>query len=1295
MRNQTARRWRPWRFAIDVGGTFTDCIGHSPDGNTFRHKILSSGVTQGTTGKGSGTSLILDPCRCGDPEGFWRGFQIRLFDKAGAVTNTCRVTSFAAETGRLELESSVQGLSPGQKYELFCDLPAPVVAIRYVLRAPIDQPLPPTDLRLGTTRGTNALLTRTGAPTALVTTQGFGDILLIRDQQRPRLFELDIRKSSSLFQQTLEVPQRVAHDGTILQPLDHRATRAGLLRLKNEGIRSLAVCLLHGYAYPDHERQIGNIANEVGFADISLSHQVAPMMKIVPRGDTTVVDAYLNPVLATYRYQVESALGEHSRTRWMTSAGGLVNGENFRGKESILSGPAGGVVGFSKTATAAGFPRSIGFDMGGTSTDVTRFDGTANDEPERVYETQKAGIHLSTPMLAIETVAAGGGSICGFDGMQIAVGPASAGADPGPACYGRGGPLTVTDMNLILGRIREDRFPFALDRMAVEEGLRRLCEQIDEATGRSYSLVELAEGMLHLATAKMAEAIRSISTAKGYDPRDYALASFGGAAPQHACAVARELGIRNIINHPDAGILSAVGIGLAPVIRHADQGIYRPWSSCHELLAEMMASLASQARDKILEQLKTTEIDGPSIQTTAQVDLRYLGQDAYLTLEFEPADSLQQRFHQTHRGRYGYAYPDRELEVVAAHVMASSAASSHESQDNRTIDKAATESPSKPTARTEAVFNGQMFSTAIFDRESLLVGQAITGPAIIAERLSTTVVEPDWLATVLPDGQILLTDKNSDAVENRSIDSNATSADAGKLDPIQLEVFNNAFAGIADQMGQTLRNTATSVNVKERLDFSCALFDSDGNLVVNAPHVPVHLGAMSETIRHLIADHSNMAAGDVFVTNDPYRGGSHLPDVTVITPVFDVSGEHRLFFTASRAHHAEIGGISPGSMPPFSKRLSEEGVLIPSQRVVDAGISRLDELRKLLSTASHPSRAVHDNIADIAAQIAANQQGATRLAELTQQHGSATIVSAMQQLLDVAEAKTRRALGRLGDRELSFEDQLDDHSPIQVKIKVHAGAAEIDFSGSADVHAENLNANRGIVQAATIYVLRCLIDEDLPINQGILRPVRLQIPNGILNPPDHGDPNQNAAMVGGNVETSQRIVDVLLGAFGLAAASQGTMNNLLFGNETFGYYETICGGAGATPDADGASAVHTHMTNTRLTDPEVFESRFPVRLREFRIRRDSGGNGKHRGGDGIVRQIEFLGPLTVSLITQRRTNQPYGLNGGSPGASGENILKRLNQTEEQLPSRIQLAIEPGDTLTLKTPGGGGYGSQET
>ncbi|MEX0938918.1 MAG: hydantoinase B/oxoprolinase family protein [Pirellulales bacterium] len=1265
----TERRWEFW---IDVGGTFTDCIARRPDGTLVRHKLLSSAVVKGAAAEGSTQCEFRDPRRAADPAGFWNGYRLALLDSSGSTVAESQVAQFDQRVGVLALESPLEiSPAPGQPYELRAEELAPVLAIRYLLGLRRDEMIPPVSVRLGTTRGTNALITRRGAKTGLVTTRGFADVLAIGYQNRPRLFDLAIKKPAPLYERVVEIDERVTFDGQVLQRPDPAEIRMALAGLREAGVESLAVCLLHSYAQPEHERLVGRIARELGFAEVSLSCEVAPLRKIVSRGDTTVVDAYLNPVLRAYIAELRKSLPQ-ADLRVLTSAGGLVQAERFVGKDSILSGPAGGVVGFSRVAQAAGFTRAIGFDMGGTSTDVARFDGNF----EREYETEKAGVRVVAPMMAIETVAAGGGSICGFDGVKLAVGPESAGADPGPACYGKGGPLAVTDLNVYLGRIPADRFPFPLDRAAVERRLQAICREIRGATGQAYKAVELADGFLKIAGANMAKAIRSISIAKGADPRAHVLVSFGGAAPQHACDVARQLDIRQILNHPDGGILSAYGIGLADVVRHRVESVNRLLA---DVSPDALVSVFSRLTDAAQREVELEGIDAENVAVVRQLDLRYRGLDAFLTID-EPKDGgFAVAYGAAFEALYGYQDAQRPLEVVAARAEATGRFG-EELPESHHVD---TYQP-EPHDRVRCMFQSQPHEAPLYLREELRPGAVLRGPAIVAEHISTTVIDPGWEAEMLSGGELLLTDRGGEP---------SPIAVSTEADPVTLELFNNQFAGIAEQMGITLRNTASSVNVKERLDFSCAIFTSRGDLVVNAPHIPVHLGAMGETVRSVIADHPHIAPGDAFVTNDPYRGGSHLPDVTVVTPVHDPVDGTLLFFTASRAHHAEIGGVRPGSMPPFSRSLAEEGVLIRSFNLLEGGRSREEVLRKLLLSGPHPTRSVEDNLADIRAQLAANRQGGRDLIALIQRHSRDVVLAYMRHIQDAAERKTRTALAQMSDGTYRFTDHLDDGSPIAVAVTIRGDSARVDFTGTGPVVPGNLNANRAIVTAAVMYCFRLLLKEDIPLNQGVLKPIELVLPVCLLNPPEADDPGRCAAVAGGNVETSQRVVDVLLGALQLAAASQGTMNNLLFGDATFGYYETLCGGAGATAESPGADAVHTHMTNTRLTDVEVLEARYPVRVRQFGIRRGSGGRGAKPGGDGVVRRIEFLRDLEVSIISQRRAAYPpYGLAGGQPGALGRNVLQQIDGSQQELGATAQFVARAGDVLIIETPGGGGYGA---
>ncbi len=1105
-------------------------------------------------------------------------------------------------------------------------------------------------MRLGTTRGTNALLERQGASTAFVTTRGFADCLRIGTQNRPRLFDLNVRKAEMLYREVVEIDERLDAQGVVLAAPDLDAVARQLAPLREAGIVSLAICLLHAPVNPVHEQAVEQVALELGFDCVVRSSELAPFQGLVSRAATTVLDAYLTPIIASYLSSIRQGAPQ-ARLRMMTSAGALVDADQFVGKDSILSGPAGGVVGCAAVARAAGDSHAIGFDMGGTSTDVSRWDGSYERRYEMALRDPRtdAEIRIVAPMLAIETVAAGGGSICDFDGVKPVVGPLSAGADPGPACYGRGGPLTITDVNLVLGRLAIDALPFPLDLDAAHRALDALRARI----GR-YTRNELAEGYVRIANAKMAAAIRKISIARGYDPRDYTLVSFGGAGSQHACGVAQELGITRILAHPHAGILSAYGIGMADLRRFGGWHVGAPLGT--ELEQDFLA-VEQRLRDELLAEGTPQDRLQPARRL---LDLRYAGQDSALTIGRPDDGDWRAAFEAAHRQQYGFAFPQRAVEIVSGRVELTAASERPvEQRAGETIDR--------------------QRSAGTYRREDLRSGDRLPGPSIVIEAVATIVVEEGWQAQVSATGDLLLQDMQGVA---------RTDSTGVESDPILLELFNNRFAAIAEQMGETLRKTAISTNVKERLDFSCAIFDPAGELVVNAPHIPVHLGAMGETVRQLIVPRPAMRPGDVYLTNDPYQGGSHLPDVTAITPVFGDTDEP-IFFTASRAHHAEIGGITPGSMPPFSRRLEQEGVLIRNLRLVRDDRGAEQSLRELLESGPHPSRSVDENLADIWAQVAANQSGAVQLLALIEAEGLALVQAYMGHIQRAAEQKMREALRKIAPGVYRFADRLDDGAPLVATISIEHGeqpSAVVDFSGTGPVLEGNLNAPRAIVSSAALYCFRCLIGEEIPLNAGVLRPIQIVLPDDCLLNPTPG-----AAVVGGNVETSQRVVDVIFGALGVVAASQGTMNNLIFGDESFGYYETLCGGAGAGPGFAGAHAVHTHMTNTRLTDPEVLESRYPVRLVSCSVRHGSGGAGQFVGGDGIRRELCFLAPVQLSLLTQRRLTAPYGLAGGSPGQSGRNLLRLAAGETQELAPIVGVELGPGDTLIIETPGGGGYG----
>jgi 5-oxoprolinase (ATP-hydrolysing) len=1100
-----------------------------------------------------------------------------------------------------------------------------------------------------------------------VTTAGLGDLLWIGDQARPDLFALEIVKPAPLFETSIEIDERILADGTVERSPDLVLVRQQMVDLRQAGIQSVAICLMNSYQRPDHEKQVAQVAEEVGFESVRVSSQLAPSIKIVPRGETTVLDAYLNPVISRYLDEIQSRLTRQSCLRLMTSSGGLVSRQRFSGKESVLSGPAGGVVGAARVAEQLGFGRVIGFDMGGTSTDVSRYDGRFEHE----FESRKAGVRIVSPVLAVETVAAGGGSICWFDGKRMQVGPASASADPGPACYGGGGPLTITDINLFLGRVAQQEFPIPLDEDAVERRLREVHQAVEQA-GFDLTLQQLAEGFLEIANNNMASAIRSISVSQGYDPSDYLLVSFGGAGSQHCCAVADKLKIRRILDHPQSSILSAVGIQLADQTAFSSRPVLQPLSDWGE---EPRQLVFQELRESVRQKLEQEGIQNEDVSFKYQLDLRYAGTDPSLTISQAEDSDFQSSFESTHQRLYGYTQ-SKPVEVVAARVEGLVRGNTLPSLVPQQAEgpAVAAAGPSGPSGPIR--FN------------DLIPGDRIPGPAMIVDPFKTTIVDPGWLAIAQSNGSLLL--ERVDLAE--PVPVRETPDVAFQPNPVQLEIFNSHFSAIAKQMGIALRKTSTSVNVKERLDFSCAVFTRQGDLVVNAPHIPVHLGAMSETVRSTIRLNPSVQPGDVFLTNDPYQGGSHLPDVTTVTPVFDPSTGELIFWVASRSHHAEIGGKAPGSMPADARVLGEEGVLIQNFRLITNGQERFEELRQLLIEDPYPSRSPDDNLGDIAAQVAANRRGESDLVQLVAQYSLPQVERYMQFMQEAAETKVRSAVRtRLRPGTYRFGDAMDNGAVIQVEVRIEEDRLSINFTGTSPVGNDNLNANRAIVSAAVMYVMRCLIDEDIPLNQGVLNPVTIHLPICFLNPVPSDDPRQSPAVVGGNVETSQRVVDVLLGALGIAAASQGTMNNWLMGDPTFGYYETVCGGSGATSRAAGADAVHTHMTNTRLTDPEILEQRYPAILREFSIRKNSGGHGRHRGGDGIRREIEFRRPLTVSLLTSRRNTEPFGMEGGQPGQSGINQLITASGNVTRLPSQCQIAVLPGDRLILQTPGGGGYG----
>ncbi len=1302
----------------DVGGTFTDCFVIEASGDVSVTKTLSSGVTRATIAETRGErALVLGDDTFADlPDGFWKGAHVALVQADGSASPLGRVEDFSASEGLITVDRDFGPTHPSAPalIELDAAIEAPVLATHRLLGVPISETLPQVDVRLGTTRGTNALLTRTGAKTALLVTSGFGDVLQIGQQNRPDLFSLAIKKPSPLAHQVVEVDERLDASGKVLRPIQLDAIETSLEDLRSQGIDSLAICLLHAHVNDVHERALLKLATKLGWKNISLSSQVAPLIKLVSRSATTTLDAYLNPILDQYVKRITTQFGcdrPGSRLRLMTSGGNLVAPEAFRGRDSILSGPAGGVVALAEVAKSADVRGAIGLDMGGTSTDVSRFEGRIG----RRYESTVSGVHVMTPMMDIHTVAAGGGSICSFEAGRLAVGPASAGADPGPACYGRGGPLAVTDVNLLLGRLPIDRFPFQLDQKAARSRLVEIARKqnataSDVAASHDAARVgdpnddqldRLAEGFLQIAITHMAEAVRTVSTAEGSDPRKMALVGFGGAAGQHLCGVASALGMSEVIDHPHAGMLSALGMGLAKIGRVVTRGLYRPFGAeTIETIKQIKDELKDEAAIQLAqEQSESTPLPSPenppSLENSSpkfafECDLRYVGTESTLALAIDDVETLERRFHKMHEQVFGYVQSDRAVECVSVRCEATLPV-------DRPGSLALAEDVIHPPSTIKTYFASEWTEVPVVDRVTLDVDQPIVGPMMIVSDYSTLLVEPGWSGRVLADKSIRLqptSDKTALGQPSVNEESNVEALVGN--DPVLLEVVARRLQGIADAMGEVLRRTSVSVNVKERQDYSCAVFRGDGSLIANAPHVPVHLGAMGHTVKRMMEVYPTMSPGDCYLSNDPYSGGSHLPDITAVTPVFcDPTRKGTPdFFVASRAHHAEIGGRTPGSMPPDATCLAEEGVLIRDFALVREGQHHFDALRELLTSGDYPSRSVDENIADIAAQQAAGNDGARALVDLASKYSVNTVDLMMGRLLGLAGDAMQQWIETLTDQTMSFDDVLDDGTGIRVAITKHDGRLRIDFSGTAGVHPNGFNATRSIVTAAVLYVLRSVSKSDLPLCDGVLRDVDLVIPKGLLSPPSHPDPTKCAAVVAGNVETSQRVVDVLLGALGIAAASQGTMNNVLMGDDTFGYYETIGGGSGAVDGNAGADAVHTHMTNTRITDPEVVETRLPVRLNRFAIRRGSGGRGAYRGGDGMIREFEFLRPLHISLITNRRSVSPYGAAGGQPGARGENVLVRHN-TNTVLGSFAAFEVEEGDRLVIKTPGGGGWGSDES
>ncbi len=1168
---------------------------------------------------------------------------------------------------------------------------AAVAGIRQLLGLGEREPIPKglvKEVRMGTTVATNALLERKGEPTALLITRGFRDALAIGYQARSDIFAQEIVKPDLLYDRVVEIDERVRADGTVEMPLDEAQLRRTLEELK--GFRSLAIVFIHAYRYPGHEQRAAELAREAGFPQVSVSHEVSPLVKLVGRGDTTVVDAYLSPLLRRYVAQVAEEL-EIERTgirlMLMMSSGGLTSGERLRGKDAILSGPAGGVVALAQTATLAGFPRVIGFDMGGTSTDVAHFDGRY----ERTLETEVAGVRMRAPMMAIHTVAAGGGSVLHDDGGRFTVGPDSAGADPGPKCYRRGGPLTVTDANVMVGKLVPRFFPAIFgprqDEPLELDGVREAFEELAARVGDGRSPEAVADGFVKIAVANMAGAIKKISVARGYDVSRYLLNAFGGASGQHACLVADALGIPAVLIHPFSGLLSAFGMGLAELRALRQASLGKPLNAnTPRLLAEMAMPCCEAAAEEVCGQGIARE----RIALEVQAHLRYAGTDTLLDIPAfraeegeEPtvaarrccAAAMRKAFEAAHQARFGFIDERKEVVLEAISVEAIGGEKRGAAED--ALHFGQSDAPLVPEAHHRFYSDGRWHEAPVYRRESLRAGQRLDGPALLIEPHQTVVIEPGWTVALDARGNLLL--KRSRPLPRRA-------AVGTEADPVMLEIFNSLLMSIAEQMGVTLQNTAASVNIKERLDFSCAIFDRTGALVANAPHMPVHLGSMDRSVEAVISRSQRLSPGDVFAINAPYNGGTHLPDITVCTPVFDAAGKEVLFWVASRGHHADIGGITPGSMSPNARTIEEEGVYIDHFQLVEGGRFREKELTALLTEARYPVRNVAQNIADIKAQIAANERGVAELHRMIAEFGLPVVEAYMGHVQDHAEENVRRVIATLRDSRNVYP--MDQGCEIHVAITVDREKREatVDFTGTSPQRPDNFNAPEPVTRAAVLYAFRVMVKENIPMNAGCLRPIRMEIPEGSMLSPRHP-----AAVVAGNVEVSQAVVNSLFSAFGVLAPAQGTMNNLTFGNDRYQYYETICSGAPAGEGFHGAAAVHTHMTNSRLTDPEILESRFPVVLEDFHIRHDSGGKGRWNSGAGTSRTLRFLEPMQCAILSGHRRIPPPGLHGGAPGETGRNSIRRSNGIIEEVPGCMETELQAGEAVTLITPTGGGYG----
>jgi len=1200
-----------WDFWIDRGGTFTDIVGRSPNGSLHPHKLLSE-----------------------NPESY--------------------------------RDAAIQGIKD-------------ILGLKTNENIPSDQV---GNVKMGTTVATNALLERKGDRTALLITKGFRDMLEIGYQARPDIFAKEIIKPELLYEKIIEVEERVLTDGTVEAPINLEKLAADITSLKDEGIDSVAITFMHAWKFTDHEKQAAELVRQAGFGQVSVSHEVSPLIKLIGRGDTTIVDAYLSPILRRYVEQVSDELGvqeaakankDGPRLMFMMSSGGLTAADLFQGKDAILSGPAGGVVGAVETSKLAGFEKMIGFDMGGTSTDVSHFDG----ELERSFDTEIAGVRMRAPMMRIHTVAAGGGSILSFNSGRFQAGPDSAGANPGPACYRRGGPLAVTDANVMVGKLQAEYFPSIfgpnqdepLDIDVVREKFAALAKEVNNTPE------EIADGFLKITVENMANAIKKISVQRGYDVTDYALNCFGGAGGQHACAVADALGMETVLIHPFSGILSAYGMGLAQLRASRSKAVVKPLDE--ELLVELK-TLESGIKLETESELSKQNVSDSKIKSFTKCHIRYDGTDLAIPITFETLEAMRERFETLHRKQFGFVFEEKAL-IVESIEVESIGGDAELSEIEHTLNT----SEQDTDRHTKFFSNGGWHEADIYFRKDLKPGNNVKGPALIIEPHQTIVVEPGWHAAINQFDHIIL---------NRAEKLSRQSAIGTNADPVMLEVFNNLFMSIAEQMGVTLQNTSYSVNIKERLDFSCAIFASDGSLVANAPHVPVHLGSMDKSVETTIEQNEgNIDPGDVFILNAPYNGGTHLPDVTVITPVFDDEDKDILFYVAARGHHADIGGMAPGSATPRATHVDEEGVLIDNFKLVKKGVLDETGMREILTNHPWPARNPDQNMADIRAHIAANEKGSSELRKMVENFSLPVVQAYMAHVQDNAEESVRNVIDTLSDCEHTLTTDNEQQICVKITVDKEKREATVDFTGTSPMAKNNFNAPQPVCQAAVLYVFRLMVEANIPLNAGCLKPITIIIPDGCMLKPTYP-----AAVIAGNTETSQHVTNCMLMALGAMANGPGTMNNLTYGNAKYQNYETMCGGAPAGRmnngrEFAGSDAIQTHMTNTRLTDPEILELRYPVVVEDFSIRRGSGGKGKHRGGDGVSRTMRFLEEMSCAILSSSRIHAPKGLDGGGDGEVGSTLIRRTNGEIEKLQHNDQTEVSAGDAVILNTPAAGGYG----